>query len=241
MRKAAVVIPSRYQSSRFPGKPLAPILGKPMLQWVYEGVCRAEYVDRILIATDDKRISQAARAFGAEVVITSALHQTGTDRVAEVANRLDDALIINVQGDEPLIEAEMVDSLVFALQEKNVLMASLMAKIEDMELIHNPNIVKVVVDNQGFALYFSRAPLPFGSPDFFFQHIGCYGFKRDFLFHFVRMKRSRLEEIEKLEQLRALENGHKIRMVEVARPLLSVDTPEDIIRVENFLRERRNA
>ncbi len=240
MRKAAVVIPSRYQSSRFPGKPLAPILGKPMIQWVYEGVGRAKCVDRIIIATDDERIKQVAQSFGAEVVMTSARHQTGTDRVAEVAGQLDSALIINVQADEPLIQGEMVDSLVLVLQEKNVSVASLMARIEDMELIHNPNIVKVVVDNDGFSLYFSRAPIPFGASSFFFQHIGCYGFRREVLFEFVRMRRSKLEEMEKLEQLRALENGYKIRMVEVAQPLLSVDTPEDIIKVENFLRERRN-
>ncbi|MBM3284403.1 MAG: 3-deoxy-manno-octulosonate cytidylyltransferase [Candidatus Aminicenantes bacterium] len=240
MRKAAAIIPSRYQSRRFPGKPLAPILGKPMLQRVYEGVCEAKRVDRVIIATDDERILNAARDFGAEAWMTAAAHQTGTERVAEVARGLRESLIINVQGDEPLIAGEMIDSLVEVLQEGSTRMASLMAKVEDMGLIQDPNIVKVVVDRNGFALYFSRSPLPFRPKDYFFQHVGVYGFRRDFLLRFVATGRSRLEETENLEQLRALENGYRIRMVATARPTLSVDTPGDIIKAENVLRERQD-
>lgn len=241
MRKAVVVIPSRYQSRRFPGKPLAPILGKPMLQWVFEGVCEARLVQRILIATDDERILKAAARFGAEAVMTAARHQTGTDRVAEVAAGLDAGLILNVQGDEPLISGKMIDSLIRAFGEESTQMASLMVKRSDLALIADPNIVKVVVDQQGYALYFSRSALPFGAKDFFFQHIGVYGYRRDFLLRFVKMGRSRLEELENLEQLRAIENGHRIRMVEVERPSLSVDTPEDIIKAEKLLGERKHA
>lgn len=241
MRKAVVVIPSRYQSRRFPGKPLAPILGKPMLQWVFEGVCEARLVQRILIATDDERILKAAACFGAEAVMTAGRHQTGTDRVAEVAAGLDAGLILNVQGDEPLITGKMIDSLIRAFGEESTQMASLMVKRSDLALIADPNIVKVVVDHQGYALYFSRSALPFGAKDFFFQHIGVYGYRRDFLLRFVKMGRSRLEELENLEQLRAIENGHRIRMVEVERPSLSVDTPEDIIKAEKLLGERKHA
>jgi 3-deoxy-manno-octulosonate cytidylyltransferase (CMP-KDO synthetase) len=160
--------------------------------------------------------------------------------VAEVARTLEVPLVINVQGDEPLITGEMVDVLVRALQDGSTQMASLMAKVFDLSLIGDPNIVKVVADSQGTALYFSRSPLPYQAPDFFYQHIGAYGFQRDFLLKLVEMSRSGLEKAENLEQLRAIENGHKIRMIEIPRPTLSVDTPEDIIRVENYLKTREN-
>lgn len=241
MSKAVVIIPSRFQSSRFAGKPLAPILGKPMIQWVYEGVRQARLVDRILIATDDERIFEAARGFGAEVVMTEAKHRSGTDRVAEVAASVETSLVVNVQGDEPLVDGDMLDFLIQVLEEEPIDMASLMVRREDMEFFADPNLVKVVVDREGFALYFSRAPLPFGAKDFFYQHIGVYGYRRNFLLRYVQMRRSRLEESENLEQLRALENGCRIRMVEVDRPTLSVDTPADIIRVESLLAERRHA
>ncbi len=240
MKKAVALIPCRYESSRFPGKPLALILGKPMIQRVYEGIKQAELVDRVIIATDDGRILRAAEGFGAEAVMTSSGHRTGTERVAEVARTIEVSLIINVQGDEPLITGEMVDALVMTLQDGSTQMASLMAKVYDVSLIADPNIVKVVVDGQGTALYFSRSPLPYRAPDFFCQHIGAYGFQRNFLLKFVEMARSRLEEVENLEQLRALENGHKIKMIEIPRPTLSVDTPQDIIRVESHLKTREN-
>ena len=238
MKRAAAVIPVRYQSSRFPGKPLALILGKPMIQRVYEGVLQAQLVDRIIIATDDERIQEAAKFFGAETVLTSGAHNSGTERAAEVAQIIDNNIIINVQGDEPLVTGGLVDSLVEALQDADVPMVSLMAKVYDLDLLANPNINKVVTDKEGFALYFSRAPIPYQPSDFFYQHIGIYGYRRDFLVEFAKMKPLRLERLERLEQLRALENGFRIKMVEAPGPTLSVDTPGDIIKVEEFLRKK---
>jgi len=241
LKQAAAVIPVRYQSSRFPGKPLALILGKPMIQRVYDGVREARLVDRVIVATDDERILQVAKSFGAEAVLTSGSHNSGTERAAEVAQIVDNNIIINVQGDEPLVTGGLVDSLVEALQDEGIRMASLMAKVFDLDLLVNPNINKVVTDHENFALYFSRAPVPYQASDFFFQHIGIYGYKKDFLAEFAEMKPTRLEHLEKLEQLRALENGFRIKMVEVSSPTLSVDTPGDIIKVEEFLRKKGHA
>jgi len=241
LKRAAAVIPVRYQSSRFPGKPLALILGKPMIQMVYDGVRKARLVDRIIVATDDERIREAAKSFGAEAVLTSGVHDSGTERAAEVVQLVDNNIIISVQGDEPLVTGGLVDSLVEALQDEDLQMASLMAKVYDLDLLANPNINKVVTDQEGFALYFSRAPVPYQASDFFYQHIGIYGYRRDFLVDFAKMKPSRLERLERLEQLRALENGYRIKMVEARHPTLSVDTPGDIIKVEEFLRKKGHA
>jgi 3-deoxy-manno-octulosonate cytidylyltransferase (CMP-KDO synthetase) len=241
LKRAAAVIPVRYQSSRFPGKPLALILGKPMIQRVYAGVREASLVDRVIVATDDERILEVAKSFGAEAVLTSGAHNSGMERAAEVAQIIDNNIIINVQGDEPLVTGGLVDSLVEALQDESVRMASLMAKVFDLDLLTNPNINKVVTDQEGFALYFSRSPVPYQASDFFYQHIGIYGYKKDFLVEFAKMKPSRLERLEKLEQLRALENGFRIKMVEASSPTLSVDTPSDIIKVEEFLRKKGHA
>ncbi len=238
MKQAAAVIPVRHDSRRFPGKALAPILGKPMIQWVYEGVTQAQFVDKVIIATDDQRIQEAAKDFGAEAVMTSREHGSGTDRTAEVAQAVDNKIVINIQGDEPMISGRMVDSLIEALQNESVPMASLMTKVSDLGLNENPNMVKVVVDREGNALYFSRSPLPYQAADFFYLHIGVYGFQRDFLLRFSGLRPSRLEAAEKLEQLRVLENGFPIRMIEVPHPALSVDTPQDIIRVEEILRKQ---
>jgi len=237
--RAAAVIPARYQSTRFPGKPLALILGKPLLRWVYEGVKQAQSVERIVIATDDERIRETATAFGGEVVMTSPSHSCGTDRVAEAAAGLPQAVIINVQGDEALITGGEIDRLVNVLQDPSIPMASLMAAVREVEMIHDPHLVKVVVDADGYALYFSRSPLPYHSEDFFYLHSGIYGFQRDFLIQFARMPVSRLERLEKLEQLRVLENGSRIKMIETGHPALRVDTPEDIIKVEEFLKKRQ--
>jgi 3-deoxy-manno-octulosonate cytidylyltransferase (CMP-KDO synthetase) len=210
-----------------------------MIQWVYEGVKQARLVDRIIIATDDERILRAASEFGAEGMMTLGAHQSGTERAAEVIQDIDNNIIINVQVDEPLVTGELVDKLVEILQDDSVPMASLMAKVNELNLIHEPHMVKVVTDAEGFALYFSRSPLPYQAPDFFYLHIGIYGYQRDFLIRFARMSPTRLERSEKLEQLRALENGYRVKMIEVPRPTLSVDTPRDIIGVEEFLRENR--
>jgi 3-deoxy-manno-octulosonate cytidylyltransferase (CMP-KDO synthetase) len=235
---AVGIIPARYGSTRFPGKPLAPILGKPMIRWVYEGARRSKRLSRIVIATDDARIFDAAREFGAEAMMTSPDHASGTDRVAEVAARLDASVIVNIQGDEPLLDGTLLDGLVAAFDDPGLPMASLMARVSDVNLIGDENIVKVVVDNQGDALMFSRSPLPRGASDFFFQHIGIYAYRKDFLLALRALPASRLEKIERLEQLRVLENGLRIRMIEIPRPTLSVDTPRDIIPVEEFLKAR---
>ncbi len=238
MKLATAVIPVRYDSKRFPGKALALILGKPMIQWVYEGVRQARLVDRVIIATDDRRIFEAGKGFEAETVMTSKDHGSGTERIAEVAQNIDNNIIINIQGDEPMVIGGLVDDLVEALQDAVIPMGSLMTRVDDLGLIDDPNMVKVVVDKEGYALYFSRSPLPYRPADFFYLHVGIYGFQRDFLLRFPGLQPSRLEGIEKLEQLRVLENGFRIRMIEVSHPALSVDSPQDIIRVEEILRER---
>jgi 3-deoxy-manno-octulosonate cytidylyltransferase (CMP-KDO synthetase) len=236
--KALGVIPVRFGSSRFPGKPLAPILGKPVIQWVWEGASGAKQIERIVIATDDDRIEAAAKAFGAETMMTSSSHASGTDRVAEVASRFAAPIVVNIQGDEPLVPSAALDRLVEVLQDPDQAVASLYARVTDLTLLDDANIVKVVADAAGNALYFSRAPLPFGAADFFYQHVGIYGYQRDFLLNFHALPASRLEKAERLEQLRILECGKRIKMIEIERPTLSVDTPQDIIKVEKFLEER---
>ncbi|MCK4645849.1 MAG: 3-deoxy-manno-octulosonate cytidylyltransferase [Candidatus Aminicenantes bacterium] len=240
MKQATAVIPVRYQSRRFPGKPLALIQGKPLVQRVYERAQKAKHVNRIIIATDDKRIYQTAENFGAEVRMTSPSHHSGTDRVAEVAKEIKSPIIINIQGDEPLLKGEVIDSLVVALQDNTIPMATLAARMNDLSLLNEKNIVKVVSDANGFALYFSRSPLPFQASDYFLQHIGIYGYQKDFLLAFSKMQPSRLEKTEKLEQLRALENGYKIKIIETQLHSLSVSSPQDIIKVENLLKKKND-
>lgn len=240
MKLATGIIPARYDSKRFPGKHLAVILGKSIIQRVYEQAQTANLLQRIIIATDDERIFQASRAFGAEVLMTSPLHNSGTERAAEIAEKINTPIIINIQGDEPLLRGKMIDDLVIALQDETIPMATLAAKVKDLSLINEKNIVKAVLDKNGFALYFSRSPLPFQASDYFWQHIGIYGYQRDFLLEFSQLSASRLETTEKLEQLRVLENGYKIKIIETSSPTLSVNTPQDIIRIENFLKQRTN-
>lgn len=237
MKLATGIIPARYDSKRFPGKHLAVILGKSIIQRVYEQAQTANLLQRIIIATDDERIFQASQAFGAEVLMTSPLHNSGTERAAEIAEKINTPIIINIQGDEPLLRGKMIDDLVIALQDETIPMATLAAKVKDLSLINEKNIVKAVLDKNGFALYFSRSPLPFQASDYFWQHIGIYGYQRDFLLEFSQLSASRLETTEKLEQLRVLENGYKIKIIETSSPTLSVNTPQDIIRIENFLKE----
>ncbi len=237
MKHAIGIIPARYHSARFPGKPLALINGKSLIQRVYEAACTAKNLESVVVATDDERILQAAQNFGAEVRMTSPSHRSGTDRVAEVALETQNPIIINIQGDEPLIQGEAVDELVEALQDEDIPMATLAVKEDDMDLLDDSNVVKVVSDEKSFALNFSRFPLSFPASEYFWRHIGIYGYQKDFLLKFCRIPPSRREKTEKLEQLRALENGYRIKIVESSHSPLSVDTPEDIIRVENFLKE----
>jgi 3-deoxy-manno-octulosonate cytidylyltransferase (CMP-KDO synthetase) len=252
--KVIAVIPARYGSTRFEGKPLANILGKPMIQYVYEGVCQSRLIEEVLVATDDQRIMEVVQQFGGKAVMTSPDHYTGTDRVAEVAQKVRSEIIVNVQGDEPLIRGTFIDKAIRPLLTDDTLsMSTLMTRIEDVKDWLNPHIVKVVVDQRSYALYFSRSPIPFPRdlhigrlesnpfgtkrplPKRVFKHIGVYVFRRKFLLHFARMKPSPLEKLEKLEQLRALENGHRIKVTAVDYEPICVDTPSDLQRVEEFL------
>lgn len=238
MKFATGIIPARYHAVRFPGKALALLQGKPLIQRVYEAARTAKNLERVIVATDDNRIYQAAQDFGAEVQMTSSSHHSGTDRVAEVAREVNTPIVINIQGDEPLIGGEAIDELVKVLQDKDIPMATLAVKEDDLNLLSDSNVVKVVPDKNGFALYFSRAPLPFQASDYFWRHIGVYGYQKDFLQKFCRIPPSILEKTEKLEQLRALESGYRIKIIENQSSTLSVDLPEDIIRVENLLKEK---
>jgi len=248
--KISAVIPARYGSTRFEGKPLADILGKPMIQYVYEGVRESKLIDQVIVATDDQRIVDAVQSFGGKAVMTSPTHFTGTDRVAEVAKRLKSEIIVNVQGDEPLIKGNIIDKAIHPLLSDDTLqLSTLMTGIEEVRDWLNPHIVKVVVDQKNFALYFSRSPIPFPRdlhigrlesnpfgtsrplPKRVFKHIGVYVFRRKFLLHFSKMKPSPLEKLEKLEQLRALENGYRIKVNPVDYEPLCVDTPEDLQKV----------
>ncbi|MFQ6037558.1 MAG: 3-deoxy-manno-octulosonate cytidylyltransferase, partial [Candidatus Aminicenantales bacterium] len=187
MREATGIIPARYGATRFPGKPLAPIAGKPMIQRVYESAKRSRNLHRLLIATDDERIRAACRVFGAEVQMTSPHHRSGTERAVEVAKNLTSPIVINIQADEPLITGEAIDALIQALQEENLPVATLAARVEDSVNFADPNRVKVVMDTEGNALYFSRAPIPYRPGGHFWQHIGVYGYQRDFLLKFPNL------------------------------------------------------
>ena len=248
--RVAAVIPARYASTRFPGKPLADLCGKPMIQWVCEGTARCPLVDRVLVATDDERIAEAVIAFGGTAVMTRDDHPTGTDRLAEVAAGIDCDLVVNVQGDEPLIDPLMIEAAVRPLLDNSAIpMGTLKTPLTSLEEFHNPNVVKVVTDCQGFALYFSRAPIPHPR-DFSDQletclrelatakHVGLYVYRRDFLLTFPKLAPTPLEEQEKLEQLRALEHGYRIYVAETALSAQGVDTPEDLERVRQFLQKR---
>ena len=244
---ATVVIPARYSSTRLPGKPLVSLAGKPMIQRVWERARRAERGSRVLIATDDERILQAAAAFGAEAVMTRAEHRSGTERVAEVAAAItahEEEIFVNVQGDWPLIDPEVIDKVVEAIEsEDGISVATSMVPIARPGDIMDPSIVKVVVDFDDDALYFSRAPIPWvrdrGSPVHaqHWKHLGLYAFRRAALLDFPTLPQGDLERIEQLEQLRWMENGYKIRVVETRHDSISVDVPEDVARVEELLRE----
>lgn len=240
---AVGVIPARYPSSRFPGKPLAEIDGVSMIQRVVEGTREATRLRDVVVATDDERIARACEAFGAPVVMTSPDHPTGTDRLAEVARSLDDEIIVNVQGDEPLIEGWVVDQAVAALEESPEADMATLVHAASEDALGDPNRVKVVLDRSGHALWFSRLPIPMqreGAPKArIWQHVGLYAYRRDFLLRFVDLPPGEAEQAEALEQLRALEHGHRIRAAVVSGWRgIPVDRPEDIARVEAALRAR---
>ncbi len=265
---AIVIIPSRYASTRFPGKPLCPLLGKPMIQHVYERVREAKLVKDAFVATDDRRIRDAVEGFGGKVLMTSEEHQSGTDRIAEAVVKLADAgygiqegdTVVNVQGDEPMIMPEMVDGVIRLMEDKKASIGTLARRIEDAAEIANPDVVKVVFNAEGFALYFSRAPIPYHRDSNklpatnnelkgnnsensllnkvtrdYFKHIGIYAYRKEVLLKFSQLPPTKLERTEKLEQLRALENGFAIKVSKTVFDTIGVDTPLDLERVEKCL------
>lgn len=235
------VIPARYASTRLPGKPLADICGKPMICRVLERARCARKPDKVIVATDDERICDAVRAEGGEALMTRTDHLTGTDRLAEVAEAYPAVdLIVNVQGDEPLIEPSVIDDLIAPFEmDENLPMATVMTRMEDAEEQLDPNNVKVVVDKLGYALYFSRSlvPYPRAAAGSVYKHIGIYAYRRDFLLRYARLEPTPLEKAESLEQLRALENGYGIRVLETDCRFVGVDTAEDLALVNKLYRE----
>ena len=237
------IIPARYGSTRLPAKALIDICGKTMIQRVYERARQSRALDRLIVATDDDRIYERVRGFGGEALKTSPDHASGTDRVAEAAkvlNAQDADLIVNIQGDQPLFEPGMVDEIVAPFRrEPGLQMGALVYPVRSAEELANPSIVKVVVDRQGFALYFSRSPMPYVIPAApaprYYKHIGPYAYTMGFLIKFTRLERGELERAESLEQLRALENGYRIRIVETAFDSQEVDTPEDLEKIKRLI------
>ncbi|MEW5694072.1 MAG: 3-deoxy-manno-octulosonate cytidylyltransferase [Candidatus Hydrogenedentota bacterium] len=250
------VIPARYYSTRFLGKPIVSILGKPMVQYVYEQARRSKNLEEVIVATDDTRIEEVVKKFGGKAVLTSPEHTTGTDRLTEIAFEMgkDYDIIVNIQGDEPLIEHRIIDQCIepFRNDFKAQDVVTLVHTIKKEEDLKNPNVVKVVTDKEGFALYFSRSMIPFPFQLYkdglkfeeaykftvLYRHIGIYAYKRDFLMELASWKPTPLEMIENLEQLRILENGKKIRVVETEYESVGVDIPEDLRKVEEILKHR---
>ena len=234
--KVLCVIPARYASTRLPGKPLSIIVGKPMIQHVYERACQAQLPDEVVVATDNELVEKAVLDFGGKAVMTSPDHPSGTDRLAEVALMYPDIdVIVNVQGDEPMIHPEVIDRLAEAFTGDADLNMATMKVIMDEEDYENPAAVKVVTDQQGYALYFSRSliPYPRNKPEGFkvFKHVGIYAYRRSFLLKYAALAPTPLEKAESLEQLRALENGYRIKVLESDFQGIGVDTPEDLAAV----------
>jgi 3-deoxy-manno-octulosonate cytidylyltransferase (CMP-KDO synthetase) len=234
------IVPARYQSTRLPGKALADIAGHPMIEHVYRRAAAARSVARVIVATDDRRIADAVSRFGGDAVMTSPSHQSGTDRLAEVAASLPCDIVVNVQGDEPLLAPETIDAAVEPLLcDPAVAMSTLRRRIADAAEHENPNVTKVVVDRDGFALYFSRAPIPYTRPGQpaapAWAHVGLYVYRRETLLRLAALPPTAMERAEALEQLRAVEHGIRIRVVETACASIGVDTPEDLARARALL------
>lgn len=244
---ALVIIPARYSSTRFPGKPLAPLMGKPIIEHVYKNSKGSKLAKDVIVATDSEDIYTVVEGFGGRAVMTSTSCKSGTDRVAEVSELKEFEIydiIVNVQGDEPLIRPQMIDDVIEILKDERASISTLAKRIDSPEEVLNPNVVKVVFDREGFAIYFSRAPIPYHrdlwralSPSDIkgryevYKHIGIYGYRRDALLRLSGLEPSRLEEIERLEQLRALENAMRIKLRITEFDTIGIDTPEDIEKV----------
>lgn len=242
--RTVAIIPARYASTRFPGKSLALISGKPMIQWVYERTISCPIISQAIVATDDERIVQAVQAFGGNVMLTQPDHPSGTDRVAEVAAQIDADLIINVQGDEPFVQAAQLQQLASLFTDPAVDIATLAHPISDEQSIFSPNVVKVVCDARQKALYFSRAPIPFlrglpqedwGQHKQHFQHLGIYAYRQSVLQAITQLPVGNLEQLESLEQLRWLEAGYHISVAETSFRSIGVDTPEDLVKAQQWM------
>lgn len=240
------IIPARYGSTRFEGKVLADLGGKPVIQHVYERAKQAKLLDELIVACDDERVKNVVSKFGGKAILTSPDQPTGTDRLTEVVNPIDVKVVVNIQGDEPFVQPTMIDNIVLELlNNPKTGMATIIKRIEDEKDLYDPNIVKVVIDKNGFALYFSRNFIPFiRNKDsaksvletyVFYKHIGLYGYTKDFLFTFKNLPESNLEEAEKLEQLRVLEHGYKIKTIVTKFDTVGIDTPEDLERAKELL------
>lgn len=247
--KTLGVIPARYGSTRLPGKVLMELAGKPMIEHVYERARKAKSLDECLVATDDERVREACKAFGCQVMMTSPHHPSGTDRVAEVVRGWPSVeVVVNIQADEPLLEPEAIDLAVEALlEDPSIPMATLVHPIRDYQELMDPHVAKVVMDEKGFALYFSRSPIPFSfdvQPESFlpqgiyYRHIGLYAYRSPFLLHLCQLPPSPLEKIERLEQLRALQNGYKIKVKVTSYTSIGVDTREDLEKVRKLMEKR---
>jgi len=241
--KIFAFIPARYQSTRFQGKPLALIAGKPMIQHVYERALLCPELFEVYVATDHERISDCVHGFGGKVMMTKKAHHSGTDRISEAAIKIGlkkQDIIVNIQGDQPLFDPSVITLLIKPLvEDESIPMSTLSWKITDDNQVRNPNHVKVVTDNQGFALYFSRSPIPCfrdaGPGKKYYKHLGFYGYRMEFLTRFTSLSQGELESAEKLEQLRALEHGFKIKVMETPFNSVEVDVPEDIKTVETII------
>ncbi len=248
MMNAIGIIPARWGSTRFEGKVLADLCGKPVIQHVWENAKKAKTLDDLVVAADNDKIIKTVKGFGGKAVFTSPDQPSGTDRLAEVVNPLDVNIAVNIQGDEPMVQPTMIDSLVMALaDEKEAQMATVIKKIDNLQDLESPSVVKVVVNKSGYALYFSRSIIPYdragqegGSKKVvYYKHIGLYAFTKDFLFTFRNLPKSSLEKVEKLEQLRALEYGHKIKIVETKFDTIGIDTHEDLEKVVEILKRKK--
>ena len=240
--KSIGVIPARWASVRFPGKVLADINGKPLIEHVWQKVKECSNLDDIIIACDDEKVRAAVEAFGAKAVMTPVDLASGTDRIAFCVKDIDTDIVVNIQGDEPMISKDIIDSLIEVLEnDDKALMATVVKKISDQNQIDDPNIVKAVIDKDNNALYFSRSPIPYvrdkkdHDTSVFYKHLGIYAYKKEFLLKYISMEQSPLEKLEKLEQLRAIENGYKIKVVQTDIDTIGVDTPEDLEKVRKHL------
>ncbi|MCK5083830.1 MAG: 3-deoxy-manno-octulosonate cytidylyltransferase [Candidatus Omnitrophica bacterium] len=234
------IIPARWASTRFEGKVLAEVGGKPMIQHVWERARQSELLNDLIIACDDERVVVAAEQFGAKTVLTSKNCASGTDRIAEAVESIEGDIIVNIQGDEPLIDPAVIDALATALvDDSSCLMGTMIKVLTSKKELKDPNVVKVVIDGEGNALYFSRSPIPYNRDDddeaIYYKHLGIYAYRRDFLLSYKNLPKSNLEKVEQLEQLRVLEFGYKIKTVVTDVETIGVDTPEDLSRVEKLL------